>query len=131
MTSKKISAALLKIKTCRKNGFHTEALLRTYHLNLELIRYLLAKTTQGENLADKKGKELVRELLESIDKHPSLKTLITKKSVKTLRPWLDKMDDFFKSLKSRPPHSLSNLQAETEKILALLNISLKKLLVKS
>lgn len=131
MTSKKISSALLKIKSCRQAGYHMEALIRTYHLNLDLIRYLISSNTSEKHLHDKKAKELVSELAEKIDDYPKLKTLITKKTAKALKPWLVKMDHFFKSLKTKHPTGISSLQTETEKILAILNISVGKLHAKS
>lgn len=131
MTSKKISSTLLKIKSCRQSGYHTEALVRTYHLNLDLIRFLISSNTPEKNLGDKKGKELIVDLVKKIDDYPKLKTLITKKSAKALKPWLDKMDAFFKSLKTKQPVGISALQTETEKILAILNISVSKLHAKS
>jgi len=131
MTSKKISSTLLKIKSCRQSGYHTEALIRTYHLNLDLIRFLLSANTPDKKLSDKKAKELVSDLVKNIDEYPKLKTLITKKSAKSLKPWLDKMDAFFKSLKTKQAFGISGLQSESEKILAILNISLGKLQAKS
>lgn len=131
MTSKKISAALQKISNSRKSGFQTEALIRTYHLNLDLIRFLLSKTAREENLSAKKGKELIQELLNGVEQHPPLKALITKKSIKSLKPWIGKMDAFFKTLKTKSPQGIPSLLNEGEKILALLNISANKLLIKS
>ncbi|MBL7930769.1 MAG: hypothetical protein JNL60_02650 [Bacteroidia bacterium] len=131
MTSKKISSTLLKIKSCRQSGNHTEALIRTYHLNLDLIRFLISSNTPEKNLGDKKAKELVNDLVKKIDEYPKLKTLITKKSAKALKPWMEKMDVFFKSLKIKQPTSVSALQSETEKIVAILNISVSKQHAKS
>ena len=108
-----------------------EALIRTYHLNLDIIRFLLSSTVPDQNFSDKKGKELLIDLVKSIDDYPKLKTLITKKTAKSLKLWLGKMDLFFKSLKTKQPTGLGGLQSETEKILALLNISLSKFLAKS
>lgn len=130
MTDRKVTYSLNKIKTCKEHGDHFEALIRTYHLNLDLIRYLLKHMSPRFSFEDKKMKELVNELLKQIDQKPTLKTLIHKRSIKTLKPWLEKMDQFFKGLKLSMPANLNSLQDESEKIFGVLKISANKILVK-
>lgn len=130
MTDRKITFALNKIKACKENGDQLEALLRSYHLNLDLIRYIHRHITPKYSLKGEKTKVLVTTLLKEVDHNPGLKTIIQKRSIKTLKPWLEKMDQFFKSLKTTFPANLSALQLESEGIFGVLKISANKLLVK-
>lgn len=75
-------------------------------------------------------KAIVAEFLEEVSTNEKLRTIINKKSIKTLKPWLLKMDGFFKNLKTHSPSGLESLQDETEKIYGILKISANKLFVK-
>jgi hypothetical protein len=130
MTDRKVTYSLTKIRTCKERGYDLEALIRTYHLNLDIIRYLLHHMSPRFSLEGKKVKIIVNELLKEIDHKPSLKTIIHKRSIKTLKPWLEKMDLFFKGLKLRQPSNINALQDESEKIFGMLKISANKLLIK-
>lgn len=126
MTEKKITYAWNRISACKENGFLLEALLKNYHLNLDIIRYILS-TYSDYSVKDKKIKVVVHDFLEETTVNPKLKAILNKKNLKTLKPWLDKMDIFFKALKYRNPSTTKNLQLETEKIFAMLHISVNKL----
>ena len=130
MTERKITLALNKIRSCKQQKYFIEALIRSYKLNVELIRYILAKASPQHSVDDKKIKVLVRIFLNEISLHPELKSIINKKSLKSLKPWLAKMDDFFKSLKMAEPAATETLLNETEKIFGILKISANKLLLK-
>lgn len=130
MTDRKITYALGRIKACKQNGYILEGLLKSYHLNVELINYILSSALPGHSLKDKKIKAIVHEFLEEIDHNPELKSIINKKSIKSLKPWLAKMDVFFKTLKIQQPGNIPELQQETEKIFGILKISANKLFVK-
>ena len=127
MTEKKVAYALSKIKSCKEKGFMMEALLRTYHLNVELIKYILSTCSEDYLVKDKKVKAVFNRFLEEVSVNPGLKAILNKKNVKTMKPWLDKMDLFFKTLKMKQPLNAKALQAEAEKIMAILNISAAKL----
>ena len=130
MTEKKITYALARIKSCKENGYPLEGLLKSYHLNVDLIKFILSSASPGHSYENKKIKAIVSEFLEEIDTNPALKTIINKRSIKTLKPWLSKMDTFFKSLKLDYPKNIAGLQDETEKIFGILKISANKLFVK-
>lgn len=104
-----------------------EALLKNYHLNLDIIRYVLSTYVSGYSFRDKKIKEIVNDVIEETSVNPKLKSILNKKNLKVLKPWLFKMDTFFKALKHGRPVNTKALQQETEKIFALLNISVNKL----
>lgn len=127
MTEKKVTYALNRIKASKDQGFVLEALLRTYHLNVELIKYILAACTDDYLVKDKKVKAVFHRFQEEVSVNPKLKSILNKRNLKTLKPWFDKIDVFFKSLKMRQPSNAKALQAESEKIMALLNISAAKL----
>lgn len=129
MTEKKITYALKRISTCKENKSLVEALLRSYHLNADLFRFILASVRPGAPAGEKKMKVLVNELLADMDKDPGIRMIINKRSLKALKTWLLKMDVFFKTLKLRFPANVTALQEETEKIYGLLKISANKLLV--
>ena len=108
-----------------------EALLRTYQLNVELIRYLHRSSGPSEELKDKKIKTLLKGFLHSLDSHPELRSIINKRSLKALKPWLVKMDDYFHQLKLGIFIHPKPLQSESEKILGILRISASKLFLKT
>jgi hypothetical protein len=131
MTERKITYALKKIASCKEQGYYLEALLKSYHLNVSLIKYMLASSDSGFSPKGKKIKTIVSQFVKEVTVNPALKSIITKRTLKIVRPWLVKMDDFFKKLKIAQPSHLSELLEETEKIFGVLNISANKLLIKS
>lgn len=130
MTEKKITYALARIKACKENGYALEGLIKSYHLNTDLVKFILASTSQEHSFENKKIKAIVHELLKEMDTNAALKTIINKRSIKTLKPWLSKMDTFLKNLRLAYPGNLAPLQDETEKIFGILKISANKLFVK-
>ena len=131
MTEKKITYALARIRSCKENGYHLEGLLKSYHLNIDLVKFILESSSPGHSFENKKIKAIVQEFLKESDANPTLKMIINKRSIKALKPWLLKMDLFFKNLKLQYPTNLSALQDETEKIFGILKISANKLFVKN
>jgi hypothetical protein len=131
MTERKITYALKKIASCKEQGYYLEALLKSYHLNVSLIKYMLASSDSGFSPKGNKIKTIVSQFVKEVTVNPALKSIITKRTLKIVRPWLVKMDDFFKKLKIAQPSHLSELLEETEKIFGILNISANKLLIKS
>jgi hypothetical protein len=127
MTERKITYAWNRINACKQNGFLTEALLKNYHLNLDIIRYILATYSLDYSVKDKKIKVIVDDFTEEINVNPKLKSILNKKNLKIVKPWLNKMDAYFKALKYANPYNTKSLQQESEKIFALLNISVNKL----
>ena len=130
MTDRKITYALNKIKSSKESGHPVEAIIRSYLLNVELIRFILSVTSPTIDLKDKKTKTLVNLLLKELTLHPELKSIIHKKSLKSLKPWLAKTDAFFKNLKMGVLNNTLALQTESDKIFGLLKISANKLLLK-
>ena len=131
MTEKKITYALNRIKSSKEKGFLLEALLKTYHLNIDIIKHILLSANKDYSFKDKKIKLIVNEFLEEISINPALKSILNKKNLKVVKPWLNKMDDYFKALKLQAPSNTKALLAETEKIFGILNISATKLFVKN
>lgn len=127
MTERKIQFALKRITSSREKGYYPEALIRTYHLNLEILRYILNTCVENYPAKDKKVKALVGDLVHETERNATLHTIISKKNVKAIKPWLDKMEVFFKALKHKLPANSRALQLEGEKIAGLLNISVNKL----
>jgi len=130
MTEKKITYALARIKACKQNGYPLEGLLKSYHLNVDLIKFVLVSASPGYSVENKKIKIIVNEFLKEIDTNATLKTIINKRSIKSLKPWLSKIDHFLKGLRLHYPSNFSALQDETEKIFGILKISANKLFVK-
>ncbi len=130
MTEKKITYALARIKSSKQNGYPLEGMLKSYYLNVDLIKFILASASPGHSFENKKIKVIVHEFLKEIDINPTLKTIINKRSIKSLKPWLTKMDHFLKNLKLEYPSNFTGLQDETEKIFGILKISANKLFVK-
>jgi hypothetical protein len=130
MTEKKITYALARIKSCKSNKCYVEALIHSYHLNVDLLKFIFLSSAPGYSIENKKVKIILAEFIEELENTAALKTIINKRSAKSLKPWLSKMDLFFKSLKSQPPKNVLALQDESEKIFGILKISANKLFVK-
>ncbi len=131
MTERKINLDLKKIDSAKKQGYWLEALLKNYHLNILLIRFLLKSGTKSPNQEAVKIKHLMTLFIEEVSVNPDLKTIINKKNLKFVKPWLTKMEDFFKSMKQGEIKQAKTLQMESEKVFAVLHISAAKLLLKS
>ena len=130
MTERKIVYSLNRIKACKQNGFLHEGLLKSYQLNVNLIKFILSRSSSGSiSFEDKKVKTVVNDFLEEINSNEKMRTIINKRSLKSLKPWLAKMDSFFKELKYGHLPNASALQDETEKIFGILKISANKLFV--
>lgn len=128
MTKRKILSALKKIEQCKTKGFYLEALLRNYHLNVETLKFISLKLTalKQDHL---KVKHILSHLLEEAGRRGDMKTTISKKNLKTLKPWLSKMETFFKILKSKEPSNVKALLHEGENVFAILQISAAKIFV--
>ena len=130
MTEKKITYTLSQIKACKDNKHHTEALILSYHLNVDLLKFIFRSNAPGNSFENKKIKVILTEFIKELDNNTALKTIINKRSIKSLKPWLSKMDLFFKGLKLQYPKNITALQDESEKIFGILKISANKLFVK-
>ncbi|MDX2172607.1 MAG: hypothetical protein SFY56_05760 [Bacteroidota bacterium] len=127
MTQRKITLALKKINTSKLQGNFTEALIKNYHLNLSLVKYLFSKCSETKSAENKKLRILIEELIEELDINPNCKRIISKNSLKQILPWALKMEVFFKSIKIKEPTNTKLLLNESEHILAILNISAAKI----
>ena len=126
MTKRSIESAIKKINQCKEQGQFLEALIRTYHLNSNLVCFLLESSVPHLSLQQKKIKEVMALFSLEIEMNSKLKTLIPKKNLKPVKQWLKQMDEFFKSLKSIYPKSTQTLQNQGDAVFALLNISANK-----
>ncbi|MCE3227133.1 MAG: hypothetical protein K0S32_1684 [Bacteroidetes bacterium] len=129
MTPRKIQLTLKKIDHCKSKGFYLEALLRNYHLNAGTLRFISTKLTAAKHDDELKVKHILSHLVEETGRRGDLKSIIGKKNLKTVKPWLSKMDVFFKTLKSKEPANVKTLLSEGEKIFAILQISATKIFV--
>lgn len=129
MTKKQILLSLKKIEKSRTDGYPQDALFKNYHLNIELLKFLLSKVDPGKSLENLKPKELLNLLITEVGNKASAKAVINKKNLKSLKPWLAKMDLYIKTLKVKEPSNTKSLLSESEKIFSLLHISVTKLLV--
>jgi hypothetical protein len=127
MTNRKITNSLNKIETCLKNGYVLEALLRNYHLNIDLIKLILINVKPDYSFEGKKFKTVMSEFQHEISVNAELKPIINKKTFKLVKTWLVKMDSYFKKLKFEEPANTKLLMSETQKIVGVLNISANKL----
>lgn len=120
-------AAIARIEKSKADGYFVEALFKSYHLNLEVLRFLSSKISPATPVKDLKPKELLGHLIQQLENNSSAKSVISKKNLKAVKPWLVKMDAFFRSMKLKQPANTKAILAEGEKIFALLNISAAKL----
>jgi hypothetical protein len=127
MTKRKIILSQKKIEKSKNQGYHTEALIKYYHLNVEVLKFISSKLNPGFSSKNLKAKTVLIALISEIKKQPGSK-LIAKKSLKALKPWLNKMDIYFKTLKVKNPLNTMNMIVESEKIFSLLYISFTKTL---
>lgn len=131
MTDRQIQFALKKIQHCKEAGCNTEALIKQYFLNLALIRYMLKMASPATDTDSIKAKALLKQFIKEISLHPQLKAIIHKRSLKSILPWAEKMDVYFKQLKMGHDRPMTALLSESEKVFALLKVSANKVLVKS
>jgi hypothetical protein len=131
MTERKILYTLKKAQDCREKGYYNEALLKMYHLNAGLLRYISGRVQTTLEKEDPKPSELINGLIITIQEKPGLKSVIAKKNLKSLRPWVSKMDVYFKTLKRKEPANTKVLLKESEQVLAVLKIAATKLLASS
>ncbi len=127
MTQRKILFALKKIELAKQHGFFAEALLKNYHLNLQLLKFIFAYCSLTKSTQNKKAKILIAELNAELNTNPKLKAIISKKSLKNINHWVLKIDLFFKTLKLKEPSNTKILLAEGEQVLGILNISANKI----
>ncbi len=130
MTSSKINTSHNKVSSFKKKGCFNEALIVSYHHNLELMLFILSRAVPDYNAANKKVKTIAKEFFEEISVNPKLKAVINKKNFKGVKVWLKNMDLYFKSLKSKLPSNTKQILAESENIFAILNISVNKMIAK-
>jgi hypothetical protein len=131
MTERKINLDLKKIESAKKQGYWLEALLKNYQLNIQLIKFLLKSGTKNPSLDTVKIKQLMALFIEEVSVNSDLKTIISKKNLKFVKPWLSKMEDFLKALKQGEIKNAKTLQQESETVFGVLHISAAKLLLLS
>ncbi len=129
MTKRQIIASQKKIDKCKVDGYFLEALLNYYYLNVEILSFISLNLNPNLPVKNIKTKEILNNLIAEVSGQSKSKGIITKKNLKMLKPWVLKMDDFFKTLKIKPPTNTKVIILECEKIFAILNISLTKILI--
>jgi len=131
MKQGQINITLKKIEKSKKNGCLIEALLANYHLNIEILKFISLKINPDFLVKNVKPKEILNALIPVVNNEHSSKAIINKKNLKILKPWLTKMDTFFKILKIKSPSGVKHLILESERIFSVLNISLAKIFIGS
>jgi hypothetical protein len=127
MNKQQIIRTLNKIEKCKKEGHLLEALINNYHLNISVLRFLLIRLAPNVPIKELKVKGVLLQLIEEVNVTPSSKTIISKKNLKALKPWLIKFDSYLKVLKQKAPTNTKSLLTEGEQVFMLLNISLSKM----
>ncbi len=127
MTTQKLNANLKKIESCISQNFFLEALLRSYHLNLSVIYFLLVSARPDYETTNKKTKQLLKDFGDELSVNAGLKSSINKKTFKLVKTWMKKMDSYHKVLRTNEPTNTKQLLIESQKIFSLLNISLVKM----
>ena len=94
------------------------------------MRYILVSYKPEIDHRNKKVKALLKLFVAEIAVNPELKSIIPKKSIKSLQPWLLKMDHFFKAVKYGHDYEMSPLFLESSKVFGILNISATKMFEK-
>lgn len=129
MTERKIHYALKQIEACTESGYYTEALIRTYHLNLAMLRYFLDRFSEHTPPAKAlKFKATIARIMNESDHNAELRSVLSRRNLKMVKPWTEKMEVFLKTLRQRQPANTKLLLAEAQKIAGLLTISLRKAL---
>ena len=115
----------------QEEWFFLEALIKNYHLNVELIKHILITIVPNYSIENKKVKTIAKEFQNEISVNNALKSLITKKTFKQVKTWLLKMDVYFRKLKLEQPSNTKALLTETEQVFGIINISANKLFAKN
>jgi hypothetical protein len=127
MTPKKITAALKAIHASKEDGYLLEAVLKSYHLNISLVRFIFLYAKPEYSLEGKKLKTFTRDFSNEMSSNPALRSVINKKTFKAVKNWLDKMDIYFKQLRFEQPSNTKLILSDSEKVFATLSISANKL----
>jgi hypothetical protein len=127
MNKTQIAKALKQIEKSKDGGYTQDALIKKYHLNLDLLRFISLKFNAQLSVTELKPKALLNHVINEVEGKATSKAIITKKNLKSLKPWLHKMDVYLKTLKIRQPNNTKSLLHESEKIFTLLNIAVAKL----
>lgn len=131
MTNRKITNSRNKIENCLKNGYMMEALLKSYHLNIDIIKLIMSNVKPDYSFEGKKFKMIIRDFQNEISINTELKSIINKKTFKLVKTWLLKMELYFKKLRLEEPGNTKLMLAEADKIFGILNISANKLFSRS
>ncbi|MEI6019500.1 MAG: hypothetical protein WCR21_00085 [Bacteroidota bacterium] len=127
MTKRQVLIAKTKIDFCKKEKNNLEALIRIYHLNMDLLCFIVESSIPNLSLHNKKNKEILELFSLELEVNSNLKTIISKKSSKPIKAWFKQMDVFIKALKRKVPQKITVLMQQGESNFLLLNMSANKL----
>lgn len=127
MTPLKLSNRLKKIEQAKKDGYWLEALMGTYHLNLEIVYHLLHFHFPERLPESMKTKKLLEAFLTALTESQEMKSIINKRSFKQVQSWFSKSDSYFKTFIHHTLAANKALVLEGEKVAGILNISLNKM----
>lgn len=131
MTDRQIQFALKKVEAAKQGKYFTEAYIKSYTLNIGMIKFILKALSPTTDVEKLKAKPLIKHFMKEVSLHPEMKAIIHKRSLKSVQLWVSKADGFFKDLKHGHENPSQPLLHESEKVFSLLKISVNKLLVKA
>ncbi|MCA6437266.1 MAG: hypothetical protein ACK5QC_10280 [Bacteroidota bacterium] len=125
MTTRKILNVTRKIEALRSNNAQLEALILSYHLNYNLLKFLYnkLKVNRPDN---SKLKLIITDIESQLEQNPELKRILSKKNFKVAKFTLVKTESILKALKSKLPANTSKLLLENINANHLLSISVNK-----
>jgi hypothetical protein len=128
MTTKKVLNTLQLVKQCKEQECFMEALIIAYQSCTLLLKDIGKKVVTETGDPIKKPKAILKVILQMADTDERLKKLLGKKSLKTLKPWYEKMDVFFDTIKQQNPRNTKTLLEEAEYALNILHITHQRVL---
>jgi len=125
MTTRKILNVTKRIEVLRSNNAQLEALILSYHLNYNLLKFLYTKL-RADNPDSSKLKLIITDFESQLEQNPDLKRILSKKNFKIAKFALVKTEAILKALKSKLPANTSKLLLENINANHLLSISVNK-----
>lgn len=131
MTKKQIDSSLKKIHLLADQKQLLDASIQLYHLNVNMLRAIENSMQMNPSNKVLKPKDLVKLIVGNIEGDHSQKSIINKKNLKVLKPWIELSDRFFKDMRVNYPKNIHSFYAHNEKIFSLLQMSVVKMRTKT
>jgi hypothetical protein len=117
MTTEGISQEQKVINAARKAGFDTEALVRTHHLNFQLLQGIVDVSGKKKSSRPPKYKRVVRALHKQ---GKSLKSITSPADLKSINAWADDFPLYLKNLRAGVPANTESLLTRSTKVTSIL-----------